>query len=141
MYVNIISSTNRKIPRKRIARMIEMIEEDEEPPDSTLNIILTRDRQLSRLNEQYRRRSGPTDVLSFVLDRTPGRDSVLGEIYISTDTAAKNADKYGVTFTAEILRLCCHGFLHLLGYDHVKKRDREIMFDKEETYLRRMRQC
>ncbi len=141
MRLQIISESNRRIPRQRIRHLIEFIEEDEDPPDSQLNIIFTRDRRLAELNRDYRDRTGPTDVLSFNIDDTPGDDAVLGEIYISTDTAARNAEQYGATFTEEILRLCCHGFLHILGYDHMKSKDQRIMFDKERLYLDREQSC
>jgi len=56
--------------------------------------------------------------------------------YISTDTAVKNALEYGFTLTEEILRLCCHGFLHILGYDHEQGgRKEKLMRSKEEYYL------
>ncbi|MBN2226298.1 MAG: rRNA maturation RNase YbeY [candidate division Zixibacteria bacterium] len=141
MRLQIISESNRRIPRRRIRHLVEIIEEDEDPPDSQLNIIFTRDRRLAQLNQDYRNRTGPTDVLSFTIDDTSGDDAVMGEIYISTDTAARNAEQYGATFTDEILRLCCHGFLHILGYDHMKSNDQKVMFARERVYLERERSC
>ncbi|HHI03384.1 MAG TPA: rRNA maturation RNase YbeY, partial [candidate division Zixibacteria bacterium] len=44
----------------------------------------------------------------------------------------------GLTYTSEILRLCCHGFLHLLGYDHENEKDRRVMEEKENYYLGRL---
>ncbi len=87
------------------------------------------------MNEEFRKKTGPTDVLSFNLDDDEGSDSVLGEIYVSTETAEKNAIQNNLTYTDEILRLCCHGFLHLLGYDHEDEKDRQIMEEKENYYL------
>ncbi|PKK84623.1 MAG: rRNA maturation RNase YbeY [candidate division Zixibacteria bacterium HGW-Zixibacteria-1] len=138
MQINIISESNRRIPRKSIIKLIEMIEEDEEPPDSTVNLVFIRDRRMAVLNRDFRGKKGATDVLSFNIDDEPGEDAVFGEIYISTDTAARNADDDGVSFRDEIQHLCCHGFLHLLGYDHMKKRDAELMQATEKYYLGRM---
>jgi probable rRNA maturation factor len=112
-----------------------LIDDEEEPPDSTVNIVFIRDKQIIPLNKKYRGTSRATDVISFNLDDRQGPNSILGEIYISTDTAARNAAEYGVSFTGEVLRLCCHGFLHLLGYDHKKPRDRARMEAKERRYL------
>jgi len=139
MYVNIISDTNRRIPRKKIMELLALIEEDEDPPESTVNIIFTQDRQLARLNRQYRSKPGPTDVLSFNIDNEPGKDSIFGEIYISTDTAARNAVSDGIRLNKMLLQLCCHGFLHLLGYDHEKEKDRIEMTKKENYYLGKVR--
>lgn len=138
MQINIISESNRRIPRQAIVKLIEMIEDDEDPPDSTVNLVFIRDRKMAALNRDYRGKKGATDVLSFNIDDEPGEDAVFGEIYISTDTAAGNAASDGVSFSNEILQLCCHGFLHLLGYDHMKKKDAEIMRAREAFYLKRM---
>ena len=100
-----------------------------------ININFINDYRIARLNEEFRNKSGPTDVLSFNLDDDEGSDSILGEIYISTDTAEKNAKINGVTYTDEVLRLCCHGFLHLLGYDHEAVKDKKVMEEKESFYM------
>jgi len=138
MRVNIISESNRRIPRKKIMTLIEMIEEDEEPPESTVNIVFIRDRKMAAFNRRYRNKTGPTDVLSFNIDDEPGDEAVFGEIYISTDTAAKNAAADKTGFQREIIHLCCHGFLHLLGYDHMKEKDAAIMRAREKSYMARL---
>jgi len=133
--VNIFSDSDRRIPRKKIRELISLIEEEEEPPDSTINIIFVRDRKIALLNRNYRGKSGVTDVLSFNIDNEPGESNIFGEIYISTDTAARNAAIFKIGFHKEILHLCCHGLLHLLGYDHEKDDDAEIMEARERQYL------
>jgi len=135
MHVNIINDTIRRIPRKHISELVSIIEEEEDPPSSNLNIVFVSDTFIKKLNKQYRNKPKATDVLSFNMDSTDDEDSILGEIYISTDTVTKNAKKMGVTFRDEILRLCCHGFLHLLGYDHERSDDRKIMQARENYYL------
>jgi len=135
MRFNIISDSNRRIPRKKIIELLKLIEEDEEPPASGVNIVFTRDSQIKKLNKQYRGQDKATDVLSFNIDDEAGEDAVLGEIYISTDTAAVNAERFGRTFSQEILILTCHGFLHLLGYDHIRDKDFAKMQAREKKYL------
>lgn len=135
MQLNIISDSDRKIPRKKIKALVSLIEEEEEPPDSTVNIIFVSDRKIATLNREYRGKSGATDVLSFNIDNESGEDNTFGEIYISTDTAARNAATLKTGFYNEILHLCCHGFLHLLGYDHENDKDAEIMEARERRYL------
>ncbi len=138
MQFNIISVSNKRTPRKKIVQLMSAIVKKEGAPNSSVNINFIDDYRISRLNEEFRKKTGPTDVLSFNLDDDEGPDSVLGEIYISTDTAEKNAKLNMLTYTDEILRLCCHGFLHLLGYDHINKEDRKIMEQKEDYYLGRL---
>ncbi len=138
MFVNVISDTTRRIPRKHIMGLMALMEEDEEPPAANLNIVFVTDTFIKALNKKYRNKTGATDVLSFNLDNTEDDDSIFGEIYISTDTATKNAKGSGITFRDEILRLCCHGLLHLLGYDHEKPAERKAMRAKEDYYLGRL---
>jgi len=135
---NIISDSRKKTPRKKICRLMSIMEDEEAAPDSSVNINFINDYRISRLNEEFRKKTGPTDVLSFNLDDDEEPDSVLGEIYISTETAERNAIHNGLTYTSEILRLCCHGFLHLLGYDHENEKDRRVMEEKENYYLGRL---
>jgi probable rRNA maturation factor len=97
-----------------------------------VNIIFTSDKVVEDLNYRFRRRRRPTDVLSFPADEELG---ILGDIYISIDTARGQASEYGATLREEILRLVCHGILHLCGYDHHNKRDAEKMKTREEHYF------
>jgi probable rRNA maturation factor len=140
MHVNFFSNTGRRIPRKRIKALIALLEEEEDPPDSNVNLIFINDRHIAALNKTYRGRSHATDVLSFNIDYDSGENSILGEVYISTDSAFRNARERGLTYTDEILRLCCHGVLHLLGYDHIKTVERKIMQQKENHFLQRLKE-
>ena len=62
-------------------------------------------------------------------------DGVFGEIYISAETARRQAAEYETSLGDEYLRLVCHGLLHLFGFDHMKKSDEKEMKAREEQYL------
>ncbi|MCS6804420.1 MAG: rRNA maturation RNase YbeY [Acidobacteriota bacterium] len=89
---------------------------------SRLTITLVSDRCMRRLNRTYRSLDQPTDVLAFPNEpdfpheNHPRRD--LGDVIISTETAARYAARYGISFEREIQQLVIHGVLHLCGYDH-----------------------
>lgn len=97
-----------------------------------LSLLLTDNDTIQELNSTYRGKDRPTDVLSFPMD-----DPVLmGDVVISLETAAAQAESYGVANDEELSRLLVHGTLHLLGYDHVnggrqaakmKRREAELM--------------
>ena len=141
MNYNIISESNRRIPRKKISILLDLITEDEDPGASAVNIIFIQNDKIKKLNKLFRGMDRPTDVLSFNIDDIKEEDSVLGEIYISTDMAEDNAQKYNRKITDEILLLCCHGFLHLLGYNHDRDADYEKMHKREKYYLEKMNKC
>lgn len=87
----------------------------------TVSILLTNDKEIHKLNKEYRGKDKPTDVLSFShiegLEPEPW-DTSLGELVISLDTTAKQSKEYKVSFSEELTRLIVHGILHLFGYDH-----------------------
>jgi len=111
-----------------------------------LTVCLVSDAEIARMNETFRKKKGPTDVLSFpmVVRRRPVRlrDSskvkkageYLGDIAISPATARRYARKNGRKLSNELQLLILHGVLHLLGYDH--ETDRGEM-DRVERRLRK----
>jgi probable rRNA maturation factor len=111
-------------------------------PDSVceLSILLTDNHEVQSLNRDFRNRDTPTDVLSFSLlegdDPTPGAIS-LGDIAISFETCARQAEAMGCTCGEELLRLLVHGLLHLFGYDHenVSEEAAERMFSLQDSLL------
>jgi len=93
-------------------------------------LILCSDYTIRKLNRRYRKIDRPTDVLSFPF----GDPDLLGEVYISLQRAKIQAKRYGATYEEELKRLLIHGLLHLAGYDHHKKADREVMEARERKY-------
>lgn len=104
------------------------------------------DRQIHELNNEFRGIDRSTDVLSFplgengVYDENPATGAkMLGDIVISVEHAAAQAEEYGHTFQREMAFLTVHSMLHLLGYDHVNGGiEAETMREKEETVLIKM---
>ena len=116
-----------------------------------VTVCLVSDAEIAGMNQSFRKKCGPTDVLSFpaVKLRKPGRsrrppvssppfstaaDASLGDIAIAPAVAKRNAKNYGRTLPAELKTLILHGVLHLLGFDH--EADRGQM-DRTEKKLRR----
>lgn len=113
--------------------------EIEEADDGFFNVILVDNEYIHELNKNYREIDRVTDVISFALedykDMPNGDVRVLGDIYISVEKARSQAIEYGHSFKREICFLAVHGFLHLLGYDHMIKAEEEIMFGRQELIL------
>ncbi|MCI0481794.1 MAG: rRNA maturation RNase YbeY [Candidatus Dadabacteria bacterium] len=104
------------------------------PSGTELSLSFTNDRIMRGLNREWREIDRSTDVLSFPQGGGPDY-TLLGDIVISIDTAKRHSIKYGNTLHDEIKKLIVHGTLHLLGYDHKKKRDKEIMREKESDLM------
>ena len=82
---------------------------------SSATVAFVSDKNIRKLNQQFRNTDKATDVLSF----PAGEEGMnLGDIAISVDTAAAQAKDNGLTFENEIAQLILHGLLHLSGYDH-----------------------
>ncbi len=98
---------------------------------ANIDIILLSDRRIRTLNKQYLQHDYATDVITFPLDEQP----LYGEIYVSLETARRQANEYGVTVVNELCRLAVHGALHLLGYDDATLEDRAAMHKLESKYI------
>jgi len=87
-----------------------------------VSILLTGDERIRELNQQFRKKNNPTDVLSFPAfewDGETARSSKhLGDLAISLDTASRQAQTFGHSLATEVKVLILHGTLHLAGYDH-----------------------
>ena len=106
--------------------------------DAVMSIIIVDNKEIHRINKQYRNIDRETDVISFALEEGETFDEpykTLGDIYISIDKVYEQAKEYGNSVKRELFFLVTHGFLHLLGYDHMKKEDEEIMFPLQEKIL------
>lgn len=110
----------------------------------SISVALVDNRTIKELNREFRHKDAVTDVLAWEGDRKMPqskqvRNTVdLGEIIICFPQTQKQAKEFGVSFQQEFKKLLVHGFLHILGYDHIKKKDREIMESLEEKLMRRV---
>ncbi|MCL7486602.1 MAG: pyridoxine 5'-phosphate synthase [Desulfobulbaceae bacterium] len=112
-----------------------------------LSIVLMNDADMASFNKKYRNRKGPTNVLSF-----PARDNEaalpfvipgneLGDILISVETAAREAEQAGKSRDERITELIIHGLLHLLGQDHERSEKEALsMWEQEQKLLNRLNQ-
>lgn len=109
--------------------------------NSEVSILLTNDEEIQDLNNKFRRKNKPTDVLSFAMSEgeslSSGSKQLLGDVVISFTTAEKQAAKRAIPLEEEINRLLIHGLLHLLGYEHenVKESVAQQMENKEQELL------
>jgi len=114
--------------------------------EAGLTVRLVSDAEIARMNETFRKKKGPTDVLSFPMmarrrpvrlrrgSRTVKDGEYLGDIAISPATAQRYAKKNGRKLSSELQVLILHGVLHLLGYDHETDRGK---MDRIERKLRK----
>ncbi len=102
-----------KINRKPLLELEKKLKE-EFSENRDFSVVIVSDKKISQLNETYRGKKGPTDVLSF----EAGQEDYLGDIIISAETAERQARQMGHSLEKELKILMIHGFLHLLGYDH-----------------------
>jgi len=107
-------------------------------------IIFVDNQKIQEINREYREKDTVTDVISFAMEDNvdgevqivgEGLPRILGDIYISLDRCREQANDYGHSFKRELLFLALHGFLHLLGYDHLNQADEKIMFSLQEEIL------
>ena len=158
--VNIITyKTGKQEPEylENLSGFVETILGDFDKRDYDLNLVLCDNDFIQILNQKYRGKDGPTDVLSFsqiegeenseieeddLFDQLDDADienleqQPLGDVIISLDKVHAQSLEFEVTEEEELARLAIHGTLHLLGFDHEKSKDDEkVMFEKQDAYL------
>ena len=101
---------------------------------SELCVSLVSDGDMRELNRQYREIDATTDVLCFP-QKSDVNPDLLGDIVISYQTALRHSRRLEITVEEELRLLIVHAVLHLLGFDHKKKKEREIMREKEKEVL------
>ena len=99
-----------------------------------LSVVLVKPEEIKKVNNIYRKKNKPTDVLSF-----EGAENNLGEVLICPSVVKGNSEKNKLNFQEEISFVLIHGILHLLGYDHEgSKAQEKKMEQKQEYYLTRI---
>ncbi|MDT8444549.1 MAG: rRNA maturation RNase YbeY [Desulfuromonadales bacterium] len=135
----------RKIPLRKVARKILSVSAC---PDAQLSILIVDDDMIQEINRDYLGKDRPTNVISFAMQEGEGggvQPDLLGDVVISAETAARDADDAQTSFESELYFLLLHGILHLLGYDHergtqaeakrMEAREREIFSLVREEFL------
>ncbi|MFC1666243.1 rRNA maturation RNase YbeY [Candidatus Omnitrophota bacterium] len=133
--------TKIKIDKKEIARCAKFVLRAMGEHNAELSLLFVKDYYIKELNRKYRKINSRTDVLVFAMREGQGilKDSpILGDVVISVETAKREAKKRKLSIHKETCLYLVHGILHLLGYDDIKKRDRQIMKSKEEELMRFM---
>jgi len=115
-------------------------EENQPFPDAAveLSLVFTDDEDVRGINAEWRGQDKPTNVLSFpAFPVAPGQmpGPMLGDIVIAYETVAREAVELGKSFDEHLMHLLTHGFLHLLGYDHIEKQEAELMEGLETRIL------
>ncbi len=113
---------------------------------SEAGIIFVNNNYIKRLNKKYRKVNSITDVIVFPMEErkefvlpVPFSSRILGDVFISAERAKVQAKDFGHSIKKEIAILTIHGILHLLNYDHRRRKDALAMRNKEKEILRQIR--
>ena len=115
--------------------------------DCAVSLTYTDNEGIRVLNKEYRNKDSATDVLSFPMFDTDveeiyaldGTAAELGDIVISLERAKEQADEFGHSFEREVAFLCVHSVLHLLGYDHERSDEEDLLMrEKQRTVMKKL---
>ncbi|TDL34507.1 rRNA maturation RNase YbeY [Jeotgalibacillus sp. S-D1] len=128
-----------------IHQLLTFAAEKEDIQNGECSITFVTNERIQEINRDYRKKDQPTDVISFAMEESGEGEiniiggeelpRVLGDIIISVQVAQEQAEDYGHSFSRELGFLALHGFLHLLGYDHMKEADEAVMFGRQNAIL------
>ncbi len=107
--------------------------------DKCLSLVLLSDEQMAAYNQQFRGKTGPTNVLSFPASFPQQAPCVvlsdLGDVLIAVDTARREAEEQGCDPMTRLIQLSIHGLLHLIGYDHERSEEEALAMQEMEQQL------
>ncbi len=145
MALSLQNAQTRKVRTTALRQAARRLLEIEGLARAEISVLLTDDATIHDLNRRYRGYDKPTDVLSFAqqemlddappMPALPGQPAALGDIVISVDTAARQAETHGIALETELALLTVHGLLHLLGYEDETENGAERMRVREREIL------
>jgi rRNA maturation RNase YbeY len=118
---------------RKFEKLLQEVIIKENRKSGDLNIILTTDDKLRKINVQFLEHDYYTDVITFNYNEG---DVVNGEIYISVDTVKENSVNYNISFKNELSRVMIHGVLHLIGYNDKSDEEKVLMRKMEDYWLK-----
>lgn len=145
--IDLLDETN-ELAEKEVSHIVELLnfaakmEEIEEGSEVSLTFV--DNEKIREINKEYRNKDSATDVISFAMEEMGEGEMmivgaemprVLGDIIISVTRAKEQAEEYGHSFMRELGFLAVHGFLHLLGYDHMTEEEEQEMFLRQKEIL------
>jgi len=100
----------------------------------SLTLMLSNNIKIKKLNKYFRNKNKPTDILSFPLSEKSkiSKKTYIGDIIISYNYLDKPRSQSSKLFKKKLIKIFIHGFLHLLGFDHIKNKDYKKMLEEEE---------
>jgi probable rRNA maturation factor len=116
------------------AVVLDQIEPSNSGEAQGVVVLLTSDEAVAELNQQFRGKAGPTNVLSFPASANP--ENHLGDIALAHGVCAREAAEQGKSLEQHLAHLVVHGVLHLLGYDHETDGEAEAMEALERSILK-----
>jgi probable rRNA maturation factor len=147
LMIDLVDETNQlsEEQMEQIEKLLNFAAAKENVEDnSEVSVTFVSNERIHEINREFREKDAPTDVISFAMEelgegeiQLKGAElpRVLGDIIISIPKAEEQAKEYGHSFIRELGFLSVHGFLHLLGYDHMEKVEEEKMFSRQKEIL------
>ncbi len=133
-----IQHDKHNIDREEIHATAEIVLKELGKAEAELSILIVDDIKIAELNKRYLNREGPTNVIAFPMQTgefTQVNPYLLGDVVISTDTAAKEGKTAGIGTTIRFRELLVHGILHLCGYDHEESEQEALRMEKKADSL------
>ena len=103
-----------------------------------LTLLLSKNKNIKKLNKRFRNKNKPTDILSFPSEKKLNikKSPYIGDIVISYEFMNRPKILNTLEFKSKVAKIFIHGFLHLLGYDHIKLKDFKKMIKEEEKFFK-----
>ena len=129
-----------RIDKKTVKKIAAFVLRKNKMRNALVDITFVSNRRIRALNKMYMGRDRATDVLSFTLEEKSiwRRKKLIGDVYISSDMARKNAGRFKTNFRNEIFLYVIHGSLHLLGFGDKTAKEKRKMQKLEQKFFKQI---
>ena len=142
-----INKDEKDLFKDKIEKIVDKIIKEEALENKNIYVTIESvdNKEIRRINKEYRNIDKETDVLSFPIFEKYELDEIktnnineieIGDIFLCMDVIKKQAIEYETGLKRELLYMITHGMFHLLGYDHIDEIDKKVMRSKEEKILK-----
>ena len=131
-------SREARIDKKTVKKIAVFVLRKNKIRNALIDITFVSNRRIRTLNKLYMNRNRATDVLSFILEEKSisGKKKLIGDVYISSEEARKNASRFKANFRKELFLYVIHGTLHLLGFGDKTAKEKSKIRKLEQKFFK-----
>jgi rRNA maturation RNase YbeY len=138
--INETSLTN-LVSQDELSTLVSFIQSEEKCSFESIEYVFVSEEKIVEINRDYLKKDYVTDIITFRVDDIDDEkpySGIEGSICICLARVYEQAEEFKASEKQELMRVCVHGLLHLSGYEDADEKEKKLMREKEDYYLKKM---